>query len=314
MDKESIEELLKGIHPNAKTTVINGWVSSSCPLAAWTHETGRDNSPSFGIKIEPEGRSNFNCFTCHRHGSLPKLLKLLTRYSGQDYTSMIASVETQDLLGAPLPEWGTKPAVVDRLGDPIDENIVYAYESAENHPYVRSRGISGDIAKLFGLLHDPDNRGVERILVPVRHVTGELYGFLGRAIGSGTPKVRDYNGLPKRKLLLGLDKARTTSHGYIVLVEGPFDCLRLWTLGYPAVAALHSSLTPAQASLLREHAKSVVLLYDNDRAGKEGRNHAAKMLRNYMPVFKTAYPVSYKDPGELKGRHMIRMMSNLKLM
>ena len=314
MDKDSIEELLREINPGANTTEINGWVSCSCPLAEWTHEKGSDSSPSFGIRIAPEGISRFNCFTCHQHGDIPKLLKKLSRCTGEDYSSMISSVETDDLLGGPLPEWGKKPNKTERLGEPIDENTVYAYEEAGGHPYLRSRGVSDSVVDQFGIVVDPNDRGISRILIPVRSVEGLLYGFIGRATSEDAqPKVRDYNGLPKRLLLLGMNHAITSSRSYTILVEGPFDALRLWSLGYPAVAAMHSTLTDAQADILRNHARSIVVLYDNDQAGREGRNVVAEKMKQYMPVFKTAYPKGYNDPGELNANHMKRMMAHTRM-
>jgi DNA primase len=314
LDKESIEELLREINPGAKLDEINGWVSCSCPLAEWTHEKGSDSSPSFGIRIDPEGISRFNCFTCHQHGDLPKLLKKLSRYTGEDYSSMISSVEVDDLLGGPLPEWGKKQKRAEKLGEPVDENLVYAYEEARGHPYLRDRGVSNSVVDQFGIVIDPDNRGATRILIPVRHVTGELYGFIGRATDDYTnPKVRDYNGLPKRLLLLGMNHAINDNRGYTILVEGPFDALRLWSLGYPAVAAMHSTLTDAQAAILRNHARSLIVLFDNDQAGREGRNVVAEKMKKYMPVLKTAYPKGYNDPGELNEKHMRRMIAHTKL-
>jgi len=313
VDKESIKDLLREIAPNVKTTEINGWISSSCPLAPWTHEKGADRTPSFGISIHPEGQSRFNCFTCHQHGTLPHLLKKLSECTGDDYSSMISEVETDDLLGGPLPAWGAKRPRGERLGDPINENIIYAYEPANDHPYLRTRGISSDVVERFGLLVDPNDRGVERILVPVRDVAGRLFGFIGRATRDARPKVRDYHGLPKRLLLLGMEHAITDSRGYTILVEGPFDALRLQSLGYPAVAAMHSTLTDAQAATLRNHCRSLVCMYDNDKAGRDGRNVVAEKLRKYMPVMKTAYPKGYNDPGELNAAHLKRMMANTRL-
>ena len=48
--------------------------------------------------------------------------------------------------------------------------------------------------------------------------------------------------------------------GSVVVVEGIADALRLWTLGYPAVACFGSNLSDVQADKLVELADQVIAL------------------------------------------------------
>lgn len=316
MDKQNIIELLVelGVRKN-KIQEVSGWMSCGCPLAPYTHERGTDSSPSFGIKINPDGESFFNCFTCKEKGPVKRLLKLLSKFSGEDYTDLISTVFEEEVIGGDLPEWGTKQRdAKPRLGEPLDENYILLYDEAGDHPYLRERGVTPAVVEEFGVLYDSDNRGAERIVIPVRDPQGHLFGFFGRAISPDVvPRVRDYHGLPKRLLLLGLDRCAARGVRDLILVEGPFDCLRLWSLGYYAVAAMHSDITEAQALLLREYADTVCIMFDNDQAGRIGRKKAAKKLKEFMPVTKVAYPKGYKDPGELEARHVKRMMEHRRL-
>lgn len=296
-----------------KTTEINGWVSSSCPLAPWRHERRVDRNPSFGIKIDPEGPSYFNCFTCHQHGSLPKLLKEISENTGSDFTHLISSVDKEELLGKDLDEWGAAKPKREVLGAPLDEDLLFLYDSAEDNEYLRDRNIPVSIIRKFGILYDPDNRGVPRVLIPIRHTDGKLYGFLGRATNEGIPKVRDYDGLPKRMLLFGAFDAIKEKPDFIIVCEGVFDALRMWAHGYPAVAVMHSTLTDAQARILKNNFKSVIFMYDNDKAGIGGRKLAASALREYMTCFKVVYPKGVNDPDELSRTQTDAMIDRKRL-
>lgn len=315
MDKGSIMELLREIGADKGAGEISGWVSAPCPLAPWRHERRVDRHPSFGIKIDDDGPSRFNCFTCHQHGSLTELLKEISEHTGTDFTGLITNVDKEELLGSDLPEWGQRKLRTNKpkLGEPVDEDILFAYESAKGNPYLKSRGISDSIVERFQLMYDPDNRGVPRVLVPIRHTDGSLYGFLGRATNDGIPKVRDYLGLPKRQLLFGAHEVVGQGYDRIVVVEGVFDALRIWQYGFPAVAVMHSTLTAEQTRTLTDIAQSVLLLYDNDKAGREGRSHAANKLKKYMPCFKAKYPTGVNDPDELTRIEFHEMLAHQRL-
>lgn len=314
MDKESIQDLLSELGVSRNTMrIINGWVSAPCPLAPWRHDRGTDRSPSFGVKIQSNGPSNFNCFTCHQRGSLSRLIKEIGRRTGTDLSGLITDTDREELLGGDMPEWGRRTKHTPALGDPVNENVLFAYEAAVGHPYLRARGVPDSIIVQFGLLYDPDDRGVPRILAPVRHVDGKLYGFLGRATTEAQPKVRDYFGLPKRSLVFGMDKVATAPNRRVVLTEGVFDALRVCQHGYKGVAALHSNLTDEQAKILRNNAESVVIMFDNDKAGSLGAKIVTEKLRGYLPLFRVKYPEGVNDPDELTAEEMDRMLRKARM-
>src|ERR1041384_2633470 len=186
MDRKEIIEFVKEVlGPNVRTIDTDRWVSISCPLAQWTHGKGRDSRPSAGISVRPGDVSIFNCQTCHRKGPLSYLLRQLERYTGEDWGGHIESLEHGEFFGGYIPKWGgTVDEDTDKLPEPIDrESYFDLYDSAEDHPYLRSRGVTKRAAKTLELLHDPgDNRDVERIMFPVYDRRRNLYGFSGRAV------------------------------------------------------------------------------------------------------------------------------------
>jgi hypothetical protein len=329
MDRENIVELIKEIKgPNAVIEHRGDWVSTNCPLAPWTHATGSDSSPSFGIHVAEGEASIFNCFTCHSKGTLPYLVHLLEDFSGEDFGGLQRELENGEILGPELPEWEgrsrfRKRKKVEQLPPPIDKELLALYDPAEGHPYLAERGIHDCTSEELGLLVDPDDgHGVERILFPVHAPNGDFYGFSGRAVEGGIePKVRDYFGLNKRLLLLGANHIRPTVDKYVVVVEGLVDHSIVFQRAHPVVATMHSSLTPAQAKMLLGFGLPVIVFYDNDLAGKEGTSFIAEVLQGLTLVLGVTYPDrkirmghrlvrEVNDPGELTDDEIDSMITN----
>jgi hypothetical protein len=323
---------LTGKRPKSKIT--NGWVSMTCPLAPWTHIKGHDEHPSFGVKLqESETRpAIFNCYTCKKKGTMSMLAQFYQDFSGKDCGDLIDEAENMEMFGLQLPLWEelslAEPHLV--VPDPLGEEYEDLFEPAAHpppevpahaagrisryiHPYLAARGVSYHAARGIGIGIDPDDgHGVERLTFPVRGPQGELYGYTGRALDAEVvPRVRDYYGLPKRACLLGIHMI--TDQPHVVLCEGLFDMARLWSTGVPAVAAMHSGLTELQARLLRDLGKGVILMYDNDVAGREGAKQAIKLLVDDLPLSKVRYPADIKDPGDLSPHDVEEMIRTRRL-
>ncbi len=294
MDKEGIQDLLAEISGGASDTKeIHGWVSTHCPLAPWTHEKGTDRNMSFGVKIKEDGASIYNCFTCKSKGTLPMLLDRLSYYSGEDYSGLSSDVLDDELLGAPPPSWErrSRSTKLLKLGAPVSDEFLDIFELALGHEYLKFREVGDDTVSDLGICVDPDDKGQERILFPVYSVDSKFYGYHGRAVEDGVdPKSRDYFGLPKRALLMGADLINPRKDKFVALVEGPMDFVRLYIYDVPAVAALHSTLTQEQASILKGLGLPIYVFFDDDKAGKEGVEVVKKMLVKHVPVFTVRYP------------------------
>ena len=107
-------------------------------------------------------------------------------------------------------------------------------------------------AEQIGLVFDEAR---DRILFPIRGRDNALYGFSGRIIEPvpDEPKVRDYEGLPKRHLILG-------SHLWhpgkpLLIIEGLFGYAHMIEIGAPEHAnigaILGSVVTEEKAVLIR---------------------------------------------------------------
>ena len=209
-------------------------------------------------------------------------------------------------------------------------------EGAKARSYMSSRQLSAATAKNFGLGFAPDSwdslekamlakgysdydlldaglakRGKKggfydtfrnRLMFPVIDVRGNVIGFSGRILGDGEPK---YLNSPetlvfnKGRNLFGLNLARKSKLGYIILVEGNVDVVMLHQAGFDsAVASLGTSLTDEQARLLSRYTSEIVIAYDNDTAGQAAAQRAIGILEKLDVKTKVLRMSGAKDPDE----------------
>lgn len=277
------------------------WVMASCPLAPYKHEKGYDSSASFGTHIEDDGISFINCFTCGAKGTLPQLARTLAMYRDDPELREYANVlERQEIIGGTVDfgKWTDAPKSAKKSEDrvtrfPNEREFFRQYPSVLTEPravaYLRRRGISASAVITLGLRYDPAQW---RILFPVYDDrTGKFAGATGRTIRNNEfinhrkelakrrddkrllhPKIRDYKGLQKDRLLLGFTPSNRqyAKRGYIV-VEGLFALARVRSVrsALPVRALLGSVLTPAKAELFASLGAPLFWLTDPDAAGRK---------------------------------------------
>lgn len=318
MDRKSIEEFLKELSSNRNIAIEHrgDWISTHCPIAKWTHDKGTDNRISFGVLVKEEGTSIFQCFSCHKKGTLVYLTELMEKYTGRSYSNLRQMAEDSDVLGVYVPEWGRRSNRDESEMEPIDENYIELFDSAVGHPYLHARGVEDDTISLLNLRIDPDNKGVERILFPVYGLDHKLYGFTGRATSDIKLKVRDYFGLVKAKSLLGCHLIDLNKHKYTILVEGLMDYAKLVQYGYPAVSVMGSTISEGQKDILLKIGLPIITFFDDDKAGHECTIHAVKVLGKHLPLTNVSYPKEYRneysglDPCDLYKEEVDYMIEN----
>ena len=141
-----------------------------------------------------------------------------------------------------------------------------------------------------------------RLMFPIIDVRGNIIGFGGRVMDDSTPK---YLNSPetlifnKRKNLFGLNLAKKSKLGYLILVEGYMDAIALHQYGFDcAVASLGTSLTEEHATLLSRYTEQVYLIYDGDEAGQRAAQRAIPMLEKAGLQIKVLQMRDAKDPDE----------------
>jgi len=201
--------------------------------------------------------------------------------------------------------------------------------------YVQKRGLSKSIVTQFGMGFAPDSwnslvdamrkkgytdqeliaadlvgekngriydRFRNRLMFPIIDVRGNVVGFGGRVLDDSKPKYLNSNEtiiFNKRKNLFGLNFAKKSKQGFMILVEGNIDVITLHQYGFDnAVASLGTSLTEEHAALLSRYTEQVVLTYDSDEAGQRAAKRAIPMLEKVGIKVRVLNMKDAKDPDE----------------
>jgi DNA primase len=158
------------------------------------------------------------------------------------------------------------------------------------HPYLTERGLSAETIQTFGLGFCSKGLQKDRIAIPIYNATGQLVAYTGRWPGNtDKEKYQLPKGFKKSLELFNLHRAITESPDQpLVIVEGYFDCIKLWQHGIKHVVALMgSSLSPAQEELIRKHTNAtsrIILMLDEDNAGQKAREEIAARLSKFCFV------------------------------
>ncbi len=284
-----------------------------------------EKSPSFSVSPT---KQFFHCFGCGKNGNA---IGFLMEHTGMSFIEAVKDLAQQ--IGMQVPEEPQSPEERARAqaakakSDSLTDVLEKAGESYREHlktspraiAYLKGRGLSGQIAKRFGLGYAPEgwrslasvfpqydnpllaesglvivneeddkryDRFRDRIMFPIRNIKGECIGFGGRVIGDGTPKYLNSPETPvfhKGRELYGLYEAREALHsaGYVLVTEGYMDVVALAQLGFAnAVATLGTACTPDHVQKLFRFTDAVVFSFDGDAAG---RRAARKALDGALP-------------------------------
>ncbi|MBD5489429.1 MAG: DNA primase [Lachnospiraceae bacterium] len=173
--------------------------------------------------------------------------------------------------------------------------------------YLRSKGFADELINESGLTGFDEKRGMHdkfwnRVMFPIQDSNHRVIGFGGRVMGDAKPK---YLNSPetmifdKSRNLYGLNFARTSRKGNIILCEGYMDVIAMHQAGFTqAVASLGTAFTTGQASLLGRYTEDVLLAYDSDGAGVNAAMRAIGILKESGLRGKVIDMQPYKDPDE----------------
>ena len=173
--------------------------------------------------------------------------------------------------------------------------------------YLKSKGYSEDLIRDAGLCNVDEKHGMydkfwNRLMFPIQDINHRVIGFGGRVMGDGKPK---YLNSPETEIfdksrnLYGLNFARTSRKGNVILCEGYMDVIAMHQAGFTqAVASLGTAFTSGQASLLRRYANEILLSYDSDGAGVNAALRAIGILKEAGMTGRVINLEPYKDPDE----------------
>lgn len=178
---------------------------------------------------------------------------------------------------------------------------------------MKQLGIAEDVLVEAGLVIKRDDGTIAprfraRLLFPIHDLRGRVVGFGGRILGAGEPKYLNSPETPifrkgEQLYHMHLAKHAIRKAECAVLVEGYFDVQRLALVGVEhVVAPLGTSLTEAQAVLLKRFTNEVVLLYDSDAPGLKATFRAGDILLAHGVRVRVATLPAGEDPDTLAQR------------
>jgi DNA primase len=280
-----------------------------------------EKSPSFTVSPT---KQFYHCFGCGAHGSA---IGFLMEHAGLSYVESIKDLAQSVGLTVPDepgnnqrrdgPDSATLIALMERAGRFYRDTLKTAPDAIN---YLKGRGLTGEIARTFGIGYVPDDwnslqaefpgeyggkvmldtglvidsdkgsrydRFRGRVMFPIRSTRGAVIGFGGRVIGAGEPKYLNSPETPlfeKGRELYGLFEARQAirAAGKVLVVEGYMDVVALAQMGVGyAVATLGTACTPAHVQKLIKQADRIVFSFDGDAAG---RRAAWRALENSLAL------------------------------
>lgn len=155
--------------------------------------------------------------------------------------------------------------------------------------------ISGGV-KNHGHFHN------HNLIMPFRDVYGNIVALLGRRSGDNETitKYKYTLNFKKQFHLFGLDLAKQyiLKKNYVIVTEGQFDQISLWSTGINNVVAVGSSdMSVFQFFQAHRYTNNIVVMFDSDEAGAIGKK---KLRRKYgMANFiGMEIPEKFKDIDE----------------
>ncbi len=284
-----------------------------------------EKSPSFTVSPT---KQFYHCFGCGAHGTA---ISFLMEYSGLGFIDAIKDLASR--VGMQLPEQEGRHTQagpkLSSLTEVMASAAKYYYEQLKKSnkaiDYLKTRGVSGEIAQKFGIGYAPDgwqnlgavfedytieslqqaglviknengrlyDRFRDRIMFPIMNQKGEIIAFGGRVLGEGEPKYLNSPETPlfeKGREVFGMPQARTAlrERNTAIVVEGYMDVVALAQHGIGnAVATLGTATTATHVQKLLRQVDRIVYCFDGDAAGKKAAWRALENSLEALPEQKS---------------------------
>lgn len=271
------------------------------------------DTPAFAVSYS---KGLYVCYNqnCNASGTVLDLVMKLTgrnhfealRYiqSNKLTNEQIFQEELQDLLD-------DKPEFVEFQQFEIDtlHNNLMQYMT-DGKQYFLSRNITEEAMEHFKLGYSYKQ---QMVVVPLHSPDGIPVGIIGRSITGKSFK--NSPNLPRNKTLFNLQRAKREG-GTIIVVESSFDAIRLWQAGFPnAVATLGGSISEQNIKNLNRYSSTIIIMTDNDNAGRSLGNTIADKLKNKNILWARyshdqVYPHNAKDVSDMTDEEIKQCIKN----
>lgn len=280
-----------------------GWVSCSCPLAPWEHQSGKDVHPSFAIKCSDTEESSYNCFTCGG-GDLITLIHKLARHGASlpQYnlkTALeVAIADGERPLSFHVKEWGVPEAApYVTFPELWLATFMHAMQSPRAHTYLNHRGLPDRVIEQLDLRYDTEK---DTICFPIRDFDSTLCGLRGRRIAptGDQPRYHVYkSALRSHNSSVWYGESWINFDKPVVMCESVFDAASICRVYANVCAPMSAGFSEDRARRMRQ-AVEIVTLFDADKAGDKARSRVSMYLSSAF-ITHLFPPEGRKDPGEM---------------
>ena len=278
-------------------------------LCPFHHNT---DSPAFAVSYS---KGLYICYNqnCDSSGTILDLVKQLTNRNDFEALRFIQSnkLSSEEMLEEQLRDLlDDKPDFVEFPKNTLDKLSLDRLNSVEACDYFLSRNINNEAMDHFNLGYSEKQ---DMVTVPLHSPDGIPVGIIGRSI-KGKSFKNSVN-LPRNKTMFNLHRAKREG-GTIIVVESSFDAIRLWQAGYPnAVATLGGSISDINIQHLNKYSSTLIIMTDNDQAGRALGNTIANKLKNKNVLWAhydhgIVYPHMAKDVGDLTDEEIKQCVKN----
>lgn len=260
-----------------------------------------DSTPSF--TIYPNSQS-FHCFGCGKSGTIIDYVMyregLKESYEAVEYIAEEYNIE--------IPGFNKEAMQAKR--SKINNNRNEAIKALKEKnikagDFLQERGFNKDTTYHFGIGFNYERNAIQ---IPYLDTYGNIVGFAFRNMDEDKPKYinsSEDNVFKKSELLFGLDKARHHITDKIFIVEGYFDVMAMWQMGYKeTVAYCGSGISKEQVNLLskyiNKHTK-ILLFPDNDKTGIKQVAENVRLFKSKVknPIGVLELPEGIKDANDI---------------
>jgi len=279
MDRERIKQYLSSLGvPHADMVDGDEWVRCPCVLAPWTHDSGKDSSPSFGVKVLANKESFFHCYSCESGDLVDLVYQLRDRSKGAnryDYVTALKICEaemTDDIVLSFSDDVSTYNAP-DTLYSEIwwQKNFKPAVTVEVARNYLRGRGLTDKIINELDIRYD-GHRNI--VVFPIRNSNAELAQVRGRRIDpqGDAPRYHVYKtGEKKYTKNIWYGEEWLNPDEPVLMVESVFDLASAYREYKNVIAPLSVGISRDCAYRVSE-CSEIVTMFDLGKGGDKARN------------------------------------------
>jgi len=239
---------------------------------------------------------DFYCFGCHESRDLVQFVMFCSKRNYFEAMRLIHSKKEHEDIGRELEKILEKKEEYKEFDiETVKRLNNTALSSHRAAQYLKGRGITKDSVEKYLIGYSEKQ---DMITIPIFSPDGICVGMVGRSIEG--KEFKNTPGLPRSKTMFNIQRNKVASKVFVV--ESSFDAIRIEQVGGKALATLGSNISRKQKDLLKKYFTSIIVVSDNDDAGRDMAEKLKMSLGNL--VIEGRLPESVKDVSDLDDEQL----------